>query len=166
MENTAIAYSYIDFNGMCQDNGWNDFNVESISDKAFISIIGTEECQKYYLEESEEHWFKQNHLNVLNLEFDDISEDMVYHGHKLSALNEKQANELFSFIEKNIGKDFIIHCRAGVSRSQAVASFINDMYYENGYCEIETHIKLKRPNQHVLTSLKHCYYQKYGFAAI
>ena len=47
-------------------------------DKAFISIIGTEECRKYYLEEDTNHWFSNcTEDNVLNLEFDDVNEEEV-----------------------------------------------------------------------------------------
>lgn len=43
---------------------------------AFISICCLPEIKKGYLEavkkETDEHWFKENHENVLNVEFDDI----------------------------------------------------------------------------------------------
>lgn len=159
---TAYAMSHQDFDIMCSTNHWDDSNVEELTDRAFISIVSSEECQKYYLEEDEEHWFKENHPNVLNLEFDDITEDVVYQGHQFSAMTMEQGKQIFDFIEKNVGKNFTIHCRAGVSRSGAVCCFILDMY-EDMYIKRFSELVRMRPNIHVLTALKRLYYDKYGF---
>ena len=157
----AFAYSHNDFDEICETNGWNDDNVEELTDKAFISIISSKECQKYYLEENEAHWFKRDHPNVLNLEFDDITEDTIYHGHQFVAMTEDQANKIFDFTEKNIGKNFYLHCRAGISRSGAVCTFILQMY-QDIYIQHFSDMCRMRPNIHVLTLLKRCYYEKYG----
>lgn len=157
----AFAYSHQDFDLYCEANGWNDDNVEELTDKAFISIISSEECQKYYLEEDEVHWFKREHPNVINLEFDDITEDIVKDGHKFSAMTEEQAKKIFDFIENNLGKNFSIHCRAGISRSGAVCSFILHMY-DDIYIQHFSEMCRMRPNNHVFALLKRCYYEKYG----
>ena len=70
-----------------------DDNIENIKDTAYISIICTEECRKYYLEDDTAHWFVKEHPNVLNLDFDDIVEDRMYKGHLFKAMSEEQAEK-------------------------------------------------------------------------
>lgn len=158
---TAIALSQKDFNKICEINKWTDDNVETLTDKAFISIIPTDECQKFYLGEDMPHWFGKNHPNVLNISFDDITEDKDYNGHSFKAMTEEQAQEIFEFIEANIGKDIYCHCTAGVSRSGAVISFISQMYSDS-YNVTNDEIQRIRPNTHVLALLKRCFYQKHN----
>ena len=96
-----IAYPHEQFDIKCYSLGLYDYNVENDNNHAFISIIGTEECRKHYLEEDETHWFKKNHINVLNLEFDDVTEDTELNGHLLKAMIEEQAQKCVDFIEEN-----------------------------------------------------------------
>ena len=162
--NKILVFSHVEFDQYCYENKWDDDNVDELNNHAFISIIGTKECQKYYLEEDEYHWFKENHNNVLNLEFDDIEHDIDYNGHLFKALNEKDAEKLVDFIDNNIGKHFIIHCRAGRSRSQAIFKYITTMYYK--LYDEETCGRKDNPcfspNMHVVSLLKRTYYKKYG----
>lgn len=100
----------------CIGLAYISYNVNEVKDdKAFISIIGTEECRKYYLEEDTNHWFNNcTEDNVLNLEFDDVNEDIViWKGHTFYGITDEQAEQIVDFIEKHKGKDFYIHCRAG-----------------------------------------------------
>jgi len=53
--------------------------------------------------------------------------------HDGTGMSNRQAKKLFDFIKENEGKDFIVHCFAGVSRSAAVAKFINDYYDANDH---------------------------------
>ena len=147
------------FDEQCEEMKLNDDNIENITDIAFISIIGTPECLKYYLDESgTKHWFNKNHDNVLNLDFDDISVDEIeWEGHIFKGMSMEQAQQLFDFIENNIDKSFKIHCRAGFSRSQGVGAFINDFY--KGQFESDT--LLPHPNKDVYRKLSRCYYKKY-----
>lgn len=125
---TITVISQYGFDQLCMDNSWDDTNVDNLN-YAFISIIGTEACNKYYLEEDVKHWFDNSHTNVLNLEFDDIAYDTIdWKGHTFSGMTDEQAKQTVEFINKNSDKNFIIHCRAGFSRSQAVGRFINDIY--------------------------------------
>jgi predicted protein tyrosine phosphatase len=132
------------------------------SNVAYISIEATEECRKYYLEEEKEDFDNEHILNssdnVLNLEFDDITSDHIYKGHLFKAISEKQAEEIVEFIERNLGKMFIVHCKAGRSRSQAVGRFIVDFY---DYDEEEP--LLSTPNITVLGELKRAYYKIHGY---
>jgi len=153
------------FDKYMADNNINDSNVEDIDDSMFISIIGTRECIKYYLEEDgTKHWFSSDHKNVINLEFDDLSNDIEWHGHKFKAISSKQAMDLFEFIEKNINdgrRNVFIHCRAGISRSQAVACFIVNMYKEY-YVDYDTQNLLPYyANKGVLRALMGEYYKKH-----
>lgn len=143
----------------------NDDNVEN-TNMAFISIIGTKECLEYYLDEGDtKHYFK-DHPNVLNLDFDDISTDVLYNGYHFKTLSMEQAEKAIDFIEKMIekGVDTIeVHCRAGMSRSRAFAEWIYrycqgndiDVAYEdrNDYTTML--------NQGVLLRLNHAYWKKY-----
>jgi hypothetical protein len=118
------------FDEYCRKNNIHDYNVDDLNGKmAFISIIGTEDCRLYYLhDEEEQHYFTKEHPNVLNMEFDDLDEDIEKDGRHYLAINEQQAERIVDFIEHNINSDFFIHCRAGVSRSQGVARFLQDAY--------------------------------------
>lgn len=155
----VYCFSHQDFDKYCQDNGWSDDALPK--DKCFISICGSPECQKYYLEETECHWFKKDSEQVINLDFDDISvESFDWKGHTFHGITEEQAKHLVDFILKNKGSDFYIHCRAGVSRSQGVTRFILDIFpeeYEVG--------NLKNPcltpNYYVLSTLKKIFYEKF-----
>lgn len=152
------------FDEYMTDNHINDSNVEGIKDTMFISIIGTKECLKYYLEEEDtKHWFAENHTNVINLDFDDLSMDITWHGHQFKAISEDQAKSLYEFIERNIrdGRgNAIIHCRAGMSRSQAIGRFITAIHPElYGNCE-EQGILMEHANKEVLRMLMREHYKK------
>ena len=146
--------------------GLNDDNVEG-TNMAFISIIGTPECLKYWLNESDtKHYFK-DHPNVLNLEFDDIGEDVMYNGHNFKTMRMEQAEKTIDFIENNIEKGVEIiegHCRAGYSRSRAIFEFIYryckehdiDVEYEDRN-DFTTFV-----NQGVLRRLNHAYWKKHN----
>jgi len=149
------------FDRLCAENNINDSNVETeFSNNAFISIIGTPECLKYYLEEDDtKHWFESNHSNVINLDFDDIPcDEFEYNGHIFKGITIKQAEELFDFIEKNVGKDFFIHCRAGRSRSMAIGTFIRDFYKEIYRGKYET--LFEGSNLDVYSKLSRIFYTK------
>lgn len=144
------AYPHNIFDEICKKNNWNDDNVGTLNDKAFISIIGTKDVQEQYLREYHEHWFKENHPNVLNLEFDDVKHDIEFDDYKAYVITNEQAKQIVEFIENNLGKQFFIHCLAGISRSGAVRDFIyrNYDYYKDS--EGGEHI---RPNVEVLRKL-------------
>ena len=66
----VTVLSHYLFDEQMMKMGINNDNVEQ-TNMAFISIIGTEECIKYWIMEDDKHYFK-DHSNVLNLDFDDI----------------------------------------------------------------------------------------------
>ena len=143
--------------------GLNDENVEN-TNMAFISIIGTEECIKYWIQEDDKHFFK-DHPNVLNLEFDDITEDVMYNGHHFKTMRIEQAEKVVDFIEKmvNNGIDVIEgHCRAGYSRSRAIFEFIYRYCKEHDidveYEDRDDYTTVL--NAGVLRRLNHAYWKK------
>lgn len=145
--------------------GLNDDNVEQ-TNNAYISIIGTPECLNYYLDEGNtKHYFK-SHPNVLNLEFDDIGDDVMYNGHHFKTMTMNQAEETVDFIEKviNNGVNTIEgHCRAGFSRSRAIFEFIYRYCKENNI-EIEYEDRndyTTMLNYGVLNRLEHAYKKKH-----
>ena len=157
-----LVYSHNEFDLFCYKHNINDKNVEDAwKNYSFISIIGTKECQDKYLKENDYHWFKKNHKNVLNLNFDDISDYyLTYNNILFKGINERQAKQAYFFIKNNIGNNFIIHCRAGKSRSQAFCRYILDIYSDI-YCIDNTRKDnpCNTPNLFVLGELKRQYYK-------
>ncbi len=154
------------FDERMKECGIDDSNVDDIKFASFISIIGTKECLKYYLDEEDTtHYFNDSHENVLNLDFDDIGENVEYEGHIFKTMTMKQAEQAVDFIEEMLSKgksDFFIHCRAGKSRSRAFAEFIYRMYFETfsiDYSEREAYLQLT--NQGILRRLQHAYWKKH-----
>ena len=148
-----------------KEKNLNDNNVEDVN-MAFISIIGTEECLKYYLDESNTRHYFKDHPNVLNLDFDDISTDVNYDGHIFRTMSMEQAEKTVDFIEKIIhsGVECIEgHCRAGMSRSRAIFEFIyrlcNDKGIEVEYEDRNDYTTIL--NQGVLRRLNHAYWKKH-----
>lgn len=94
--------------------------------------------------------------DALKLEFDDAVEDVVEKG--LTLFDEEMAKELLAFIEKNRGRDFVIHCDAGMSRSVGVASFMKEAYeYEIELFEIGTD---RFRNIRIVNLLRRAWYQR------
>lgn len=144
--------------------GLNDNNVED-TNMAFVSIVNTEECLKYYVERVIKHFFK-SHPNVLNLDFDDSPCDIMYNGHHFKTMNIEQAEKTVDFIEEMIKKgvdEIIIHCLAGYSRSRAIGEFIYRYCKENEievkYSDREDYVNAYNP--HVLRILNHAYWKKH-----
>ena len=95
----------------------------------------------------------------MNLEFDDISEDeFEYNGIAFKGFTNEQAKKSYDFILANENKDFIICCRAGISRSQAFGNFIHD--YFGGY---DSSSLLGTPNYYVYTKLTREHLKHKGF---
>lgn len=166
-----IVLSHKDFDTFCHNNGYVDETVEKDDTKAFISIENTEECLKYYLEDDEsKHWFESDHPNVLNMDFDDLPcEHHDWHGHIFKGMSDEQADRMVEFIERNMEgeprKDFIIHCRAGISRSQAVGMFLWAFYQEYFYDNVrwsQNSSEHEGYNRYVYFKLRNAYYKKHG----
>lgn len=129
---------------------------------AYISIEATPECARYWLESEKGDGDNEHYLpdlpNVCNVNFDDLTRDIVWKGHQFKAINEEQATRILDFIEDHLGCQLIIHCKAGQSRSQGVRRFILDMYPNDYSGEITG----TTPNIEVLSKLKQAYFKKHG----
>lgn len=156
--------SHYRFDEKMKELGLNDKHVED-TNKAFISIIGTPECLTYYLDEGKTKHFFKDHPNVLNLDFDDIEDDVLYNGHLFKTMRMEQAEKAIQFIEDNINKgveSFDIHCRAGMSRSRAFGEFIY-RYCKEHDIEVEYEDRDDYTtvlNAGVLRRLNHAYWKK------
>ena len=164
----VFVFNHHMFDKYCEDNSITDDNVEEHNDEAFISIIGTPEIMEYYLQDSTGHWFQKEHPNVLNLEFDDVTTDNVFdhrngYGELMSlhafTMSEKQAEKCVDFIESNLGKNFRIHCKAGRSRSAAIARFLITCYAEYEKAKENPDNPCITYNPGVLATLKRAWYK-------
>lgn len=120
----VIVCSKRDFDNIMWSNRITDKNVEDRTELAIISIVDTDQFNY-----SRAPYFKQNHENVINLQFDDCEHDgepSPTQPAGTKAFSEEQAKELFQFIKRNRNKEtIVVHCMAGISRSGAVGAFIN-----------------------------------------
>ena len=160
----VIVLSHYLFDRKMEELELNDNNVED-TNNAYISIIGTSNCIRYWIQEDDKHFF-EDHPNVLNLDFDDISDNVLYNGHLFQCMSMNQAESLVNFVEKyiNEGVDTIyIHCRAGMSRSRAVGEFIyrycKDHDIEIEYSDRDDYTTVL--NHGVLRRLNHAYWKKH-----
>lgn len=139
--------------------GWIT-NSDIPKDVAIISIAGTPEIQKTYLQDDEKHWFDEA-PNVLNLNFDDCPKDVVdYKGFRFYGITMEDARRSVKFIEANIDKDIYVNCRAGKSRSQAFIRFILDCFPDREN-ELNPLNPPDTPNIDVLAKLKRVYLYDY-----
>lgn len=143
------------FESILKENNITNDNVETFDNIAFISILNTGDPSGY---------FKTNHKNALVLFFDDITtdlnwdNDLDFFGPVL--FTEEQAKQIIEFIDQHKDKDqFIIHCSAGISRSGAVGTFIND-YLELDYKTFRQTNPQVQPNPFVLSTLKNLIYKQ------
>ena len=150
----VFAYSKGKFNRFMIEQGIDDSNVESYDIYAFISILDVTglDCDGH---------FEEQHKNVKIQHFGDYGEldEGILEGPGI--FSHKQANELIEFIEANKHKQiFIVHCTAGISRSGAIATFINDLY-GNSYKEFFNDNRQIQPNYTILSRIREVYRKKY-----
>ena len=125
------------FEQYCLDNGWQpDVNPPD----AVISICCNPDVAEKVLKDGDPHYFSDGLSNVLNVEFDDITSDKeTYDGQETDGYDKvtaygitpETAERIVRFIEDHKHMDFVIHCRAGKSRSQAVTRYILDFYRDH-----------------------------------
>lgn len=140
------------FDKVMREKGITNENVESREKTFFISIndtCGTDEVPYF-----------ENKSNVKVLFFDDIEEDLEVpirgtdKFRTVKAFNKSQAEELFNFILTHQNKETcIVHCAAGISRSGAVGTFIND-FFKGDFFEFKKTNPYIHPNPTVTRLLK------------
>ena len=149
------CFSAEDFAKEMAKNGWVD---APPSNAACIEICSTPGNLSH---EDSIHWpwfIEQNGSNILKIYFDDITEPILNIGRRgrfARGIDIDQARQIVEFIDRNIDKDFYIHCYAGKSRSQAVVQYILDTYGDRDW-EIrpENPPKPELVNPRVLRMLK------------
>lgn len=147
------CFSRQEFNDFCND--WTSENYPEHS--AFISICNTQGGSDFMFVDEIEHHFKTETENIINLDFDDITEPESYYNGKIDkGITEEDALRLAEFIEKNIDNDFYVHCEAGYSRSQGVVRYILDVYGEENF-ETRRCNPCNTPNLFVTAMLKRAY---------
>lgn len=120
-----VATSKAIFQAYLESKNINDETVESLKNSAFISINNTEAVG------DTPPPFLQKHPNVCTLHFDDVVNQVPIIGKDTYAepLTNIQALVIIKFLKDNEDKEaFLIHCTAGVSRSVAVAEYLNEFY--------------------------------------
>jgi predicted protein tyrosine phosphatase len=123
--NRIYVFPKIAFDRAMRQYNLSDDNVEGMQNSALISIISPDSYQY------ESHFFTRDHVNVLNLEFDDADPDMVEEysraGFPIHLFEKEDAIRIINFVRLNKDKTFFIHCTAGRSRSGAVGFFIRQI---------------------------------------
>lgn len=163
-----MCYSYTMFCRKLQEEGWNNGNLPN--DWVFVSICDSKP-RKNEPHPLEERW------NVMNLDFDDIGgyraweaitdfkwtdvEKELYKD--IYGMSEEQGKFLFEFLDHFVGKNVMVHCSAGLSRSQGVVRFLLDMY-PDVYTDKDTNPMnpCMVPNLYVTALLKVEWRKKYG----
>lgn len=158
-----LVYSHKDFEERMEQLHIDQSNVQNDTENAYISILCTPDNQVLL----RPPYFTENTPNVCILSFDDTDKDYVVHLDRVwYGIDEHEAKRCVEFILDNLGKNFIIHCNAGRSRSQGVCRFILDMFKDQGYDENLSCRKdnpCLTPNMRVVRMLKREYYKKVGW---
>jgi predicted protein tyrosine phosphatase len=126
--------------------GWKEYKdfsqhitKDERKDLVLISITEPEEKSMWLSVENPE--FTEGYHDVLETKFWDVE----YQIGEYKPLTKRQGKAIKDFIEKNKDKRFIIHCRAGMSRSagvgkavECIVNFDNDVYaYRTSHSDID-----------------------------
>lgn len=157
-----LAVPRIVFNDYMKTKKVSQDNVNEFTDAFLISINNTVDDVRPYFEEDRE--------NLKVMFFDDVEKDMTTPNlkvpdevHHIKAMTKEQAIELFTFIKANKDKKIcVVHCTAGVSRSGAVASFIND-YVSGDWEQFKRDNSSIQPNAHVYRLLHDVWYEDHAY---
>jgi predicted protein tyrosine phosphatase len=60
--------------------------------------------------------------------FHDVSDVGYEHDRRIIVFNDDHADLIQEFTEKNVGRNFSVHCAAGMSRSVAIGLFLRDAH--------------------------------------
>ena len=131
-------------------------NVESKVTKAALISICSEVDQENYIDQRPH--FNKDTSNVLNLLFEDITEDLwtktMGKDVLMKAFTKDQGLKVIEFLNKHKDKEtLIIHCAAGISRSGAIGTFAAEYFNVDleKFNELNPHI---HPNSLVITTLR------------
>lgn len=114
------------------------------------------------------HYFTGSTTRILNIDFDDIDPNdscyeycyktadngyVIYNNYILKHISDSQSKEIVDFILNNKGKNFWIHCYAGISRSKAIVKFIADNIDGYSLSDCPQWLNYNTPNIYVLNKL-------------
>jgi transposase len=140
----------------CQEEFDEAFKNSGLPDgSCAISIIGTPEVLSEYLGEPETTHALPDGPNVLNLEFDDVTEPEIFRkGIHAYGITDLQAERIVKFLERavKLNLDIYVHCRAGYSRSQAIVRYVKSRW--SGPWETNPLNPDDKPNYYVLGKLR------------
>lgn len=105
----------------------------NLKNKPKITVIAYDDLYEYipkeksmlirlHIEKDEDLSFKENYIDILNI--DVIDEwDLNNPNFKGKLFTEKNAKDIYEFVCKNINEveEIVVHCKAGLSRSPAIA---------------------------------------------
>jgi predicted protein tyrosine phosphatase len=145
---TVHVYSRYGFEEVTK---FTDKNVDEFPNEYFICVHATGWIHAI-------PYFKQPHKNVLNLVFDDVSENKKKWIHEYVpipynaiACTREQAKELKQFIDTIPNYSNIhVYCAKGQSRSPAIAAYIEEYKNKNTNSKFHTY----KYNEHVYKLLK------------
>lgn len=125
----------------------NDDNVEE-QKGIFISIVDF----------GDKSYFKSDHSNVLRLEFHDLS-DIQYNESTnkkdLILFSPEHAKQIVDFIQDKKDYEYcFVHCHAGISRSGAVGTVINDVMGEENFFTFSSNNPWIHSNAYILAELR------------
>ena len=136
------------FDDVVKRNNITHNNLQDFKRTIFISIVCSKDEQSSII----------SGPNSIVLVFDDIIDDEI--GKRLhdkgdcQLFSKEQAKQLYDFIFKNRHKSqVLVHCSAGISRSGAVGTFINDFLKKDYFVFKREHPNIL-PNPYVLRLLK------------
>lgn len=158
MSKLVYALSYREFIDTMHNNKVTEENIEERLG-AIIEIMGEQDFMFFPF------YFKHEHHNVLRLTFDDVDErlDVKLFGEPqdngreyipVVPMSEDQAKLIIKFVEANENaKAFFVHCAAGISRSAAVAKWI-DQKFNTDDTIFNVNNPIIKPNQRILSILR------------
>jgi len=124
---------------ICQDEFENKY-INNIDNKKFYISILDPDHPKSLLE---------NRNNYKTFWFYDLEYDVGTY----KPMSYEQAEDIYSFIKLNLGKQLVVHCGAGISRSAAVGEFYFEML-GGSYKELIDTYKNIMPSGRVLQYLR------------
>ena len=133
--------------------------------KAILISIQDGEKSELPFKQRTNHVTRSLYEDVLFVYFDDI--DPVRYNIKFKApflFSFVEASKIINFLDRNFknNKQFeqvIVHCQAGISRSQAVVNFISKYYFKDNDLleEVKSKATLPDGNLHVYNVLEECF---------
>lgn len=141
--------------------------VSKLKPKKKAILISIQDGEKYELpfKQRTNHVTRSLYEDVLFVYFDDI--DLVRLNVNIKTpflFSCVEASKILNFLDRNFKSEdkfeqVIVHCQAGISRSQAVVNFISKYYFNDKELldEVKSRAVLPDGNLHVYNTLEECF---------